>query len=214
MVSWAAVIGMSLVALGMVLTPGPNMIYLVSRSISQGWRAGMISLGGTMVGFVVYMTLANIGVAAVFLVVPWLYIALKFAGAAYLLWLAWKTLRPGGLSVFEPSALARDSRGRLFRMGLLTNLLNPKAAIMYLALIPQFIDTSAGNVMLQGFLLGGVQITVSLVVNALLIVAAGGIAVFLGSRPTWIRWQRRITGTLLGAVGVKLAIDAPAPASA
>jgi threonine/homoserine/homoserine lactone efflux protein len=213
MVTWTAALGMALVALGMVLTPGPNMIYLVSRSIGQGWRAGMVSLAGTLVGFLVYMTMANVGLAAVFLVVPWLYTVVKLAGAAYLIYLAWKTLRPGGLSLFQARDLPRDSRAKLFRMGLVTNLLNPKAAIMYLALIPQFVQPAAGNVLLQGFILGGVQITVSMLVNAAIVLAAGGIAVFLGRRPAWVTWQRWITGTLLGAVGVKLALDAPAPAA-
>src|SRR6185437_11790233 len=111
---------------GMVLIPGPNMIYLVSRSVSQGHRAGLVSLSGTFVGFLVYMTLANFGLAAVFLYVPALYIGVKIAGAAYLLYLAWRTLKPGGASVFEPRELQQDSRWRLFRMGLVTNLLNPK----------------------------------------------------------------------------------------
>ncbi len=213
MITLAAAVGIALVELGMALTPGPNMVYLVSRSVSQGWRAGMVSLAGTAVGFVVYMTMANLGLAAVFIVVPWLYTALKVAGAIYLLWLAYKTLRPGGLALFETRDLPRDSAGKLFRMGLVTNLLNPKAALMYLALIPQFVDQSAGNVVAQGFQLGAIQIAVAMVVNGAIILAAGSIAVFLQRKPTWIRWQRWVTGTLLGAVGVKLALDAPAPAS-
>jgi len=213
MVTGTAVFGMVFVALGMVLTPGPNMIYLVSRSISQGWRAGMISLAGTAVGFLVYMTMANVGLAAVFVLVPWLFTTLKIAGAAYLIFLAWKTLKPGSVSLFAASEMPRDSRAKLFRMGLMTNLLNPKAAIMYVALIPQFINVGNGNVMLQGFVLGGVQITVSLMVNAGIVLAAGAIAVFLSSRPSWIKVQRWVTGTLLGAVGVKLALDAPARAT-
>ena len=214
MISLTAASAMMLVALGMVLTPGPNMMYLVSRSISQGRRAGMVSLAGTAVGFVIYMTMANVGLAAVFIVVPWLYTALKIAGAAYLLWLAWKALRPGGASLFDTRDLPRDSAGKLFRMGLVTNLLNPKAAIMYLALIPQFVDQDAGSVVAQGFQLGAVQICVSIVVNTAIILAAGSIAVFLRRKPTWMRWQRWATGTLLGAVGVKLALDAPTPATA
>jgi threonine/homoserine/homoserine lactone efflux protein len=212
MVSWAAICGMALVALGMVLTPGPNMIYLVSRSLSQGPRAGLTSLLGTLVGFLVYMTMANLGLAAVFLVVPWLYLAVKICGAAYLLYLAWKTLKPGGIALFETRPLPRDSRWRLFRMGLITNLLNPKAAIMYLALIPQFERPSGGSVVLQGFILGGVQIAVSMIVNASIVLAAGSIAAFMITRPKWLKWQRILTGSLLGLVGVKLAIDAPAPA--
>ena len=212
MVTGAAVIGMALVALGMVLIPGPNMIYLVSRSVSQGPRAGLVSLSGTFVGFLVYMTMANFGLAAVFVYVPALYTAVKVAGAAYLFYLAWKMLKPGGASLFEPRELPRDSRWKLFRMGLVTNLLNPKAAIMYLALIPQFVDRSAGSVIAQGFILGGVQITVSMIVNSIIVLLAGAISVFLRSRPTWLKWQRWITGSLLGLVGIKLALDAPTAA--
>jgi threonine/homoserine/homoserine lactone efflux protein len=212
MVTGAAVLGMALVALGMVLIPGPNMIYLVSRSVSQGPRAGLVSLGGTFVGFLVYMTMANFGLAAVFLYVPALYVGVKLAGAAYLLYLAWKTLKPGGASLFEPRELPRDSRWKLFRMGLITNLLNPKAAIMYLALIPQFVDQSAGDVIAQGFILGGVQVTVSMIVNSIIVLLAGTISIFLRSRPSWLKWQRWVTGTLLGLVGIKLALDAPTPA--
>ncbi|RIJ77586.1 LysE family translocator [Nakamurella silvestris] len=212
MVHSSAVFGIALVALGMVLTPGPNMIYLVSRSISQGVSAGFVSLLGTALGFVVYMTMANLGLAAVFVVVPWLYVLLKVAGAVYLLHLAWKTLRPGGSALFEARDLPKDSRWKLFRMGLVTNLLNPKAAVMYVALIPQFVVPADGNVMLQGFVLGGVQITVSMIVNSLIILAAGTIAAYLQRRPARIKWQKRVTGTMLGGIGVHLLVQAPAPA--
>jgi threonine/homoserine/homoserine lactone efflux protein len=201
--------GMALTALGMVLTPGPNMIYLVSRSISQGRAAGLISLTGTAVGFVVYMSMANLGLAVVFVEVPWLYIGCKAAGVAYLAYLAWQALKPGGRGVFDVHELPRDSTGKLFRMGLVTNLLNPKAAVMYLALIPQFIDASRGSTAAQGFTLGSIQILVSLIVNALLILAAGAIARTLAARPSWARRQRRVTGTMLGAVTLWLAREIP-----
>ncbi|MFJ4999672.1 LysE family translocator [Microbacterium sp. NPDC088619] len=214
MISLAAATGIALIELGLALTPGPNMMYLVSRSIGQGWRAGMISLSGTAVGFVVYMLMANLGLAAVFVVVPGLFIALKVVGAAYLLWLAYKTFRPGGSTLFQTTELRRHSSGALFRMGLVTNLLNPKVAILYLALIPQFIDPERGNVVSQGLQLGTIQILVGVTVNGVIVLAAGSIAAFLQRKPSWIRWQKWITGTILGAVGVKLAIDAPAPAVA
>jgi threonine/homoserine/homoserine lactone efflux protein len=209
LIGTAAAMGMALTALVMVLTPGPNMMYLVSRSISQGRRAGLVSLAGTFVGFLVYMTLANIGLAVVFVVVPALYIGFKAAGVVYLGYLAWRALRPGGRGLFDTRELPRDPNWKLFRMGLLTNLLNPKAAIMYLALIPQFIEPARGHAVLQGFALGSVQIAVSMTVNALIIVAAGSIAGFVRTRPTWSTWQRRITGTMLGAVAVLLAREVP-----
>ena len=107
----------------------------------------------------------------------------------------------------------RDTPFTLFRMGLLTNLLNPKAAIMYLALIPQFIDPAAGNVVAQGFTLGGIQIAVSLVVNALIVLAAGSIAQFLSTKPRWMNLQRKVTGTMPGLVAILLAREVPKTAS-
>lgn len=214
MIGTNALLGVAVVSLGMVLTPGPNMMYLVSRSITQGRRAGTISLAGVAVGFVIYLTAANLGLSLVFLAVPQLYVAVKLAGAAYLGWLAWKALKPGGTSVFSHQELAPDSPRRLFSMGVLTNLLNPKVAIMYVSLIPQFIDPTAGHTLLQGFVLGGIQIAISLGVNLAIILAAGTIAVFLARRPTWLRIQRYVMGTVLGALAIKLATDrAPATAS-
>ncbi len=96
----------ALVALGMVLTPGPNMIYLVSRSICQGRLAGMISLGGVALAFLFYAVSAALGITALLLAVPLAYDALRFAGVIYLLWLAWQTVRPGGRSPFQVRNLA------------------------------------------------------------------------------------------------------------
>jgi threonine/homoserine/homoserine lactone efflux protein len=190
------------------------MMYLVSRSITQGRRAGVVSLGGVAVGFLVYMAAANFGLSLIFLAVPGLYLAVKLAGAGYLGWLAWKALRPGGTSVFEPKRLTPDSPRRLFTMGLMTNLLNPKIAVMYLSLIPQFVHPDAGHVLLQGFLLGAVQIIVSLAVNLAIVLTAGTMAVFLTRRPSWLRIQRYLMGTVLGALAIKLATDHARPAPA
>ncbi|MFF0445169.1 LysE family translocator [Streptomyces sp. NPDC004609] len=214
MTEGSAVLGVTAIALGMVLTPGPNMIYLVSRSITQGRRAGFISLGGVVLGFMVYLLAANLGLSVVFTAVPQLYAAVKLAGAAYLAYLAWNALRPGGVSVFAARDIPHDSPRRLFTMGLMTNLLNPKIAIMYLSLVPQFVDLDAGHVLLQGFVLGSVQIAVSVAVNAAIVLAAGTIAVFLTRRPTWLRVQRYVMGTVLGGLAVSLAADTSAPAKA
>jgi threonine/homoserine/homoserine lactone efflux protein len=213
-VTSSSVLAVSAVALGMVLTPGPNMMYLVSRSITQGRRAGIVSLAGVALGFLVYLTATNLGLSVVFVAVPELYQAIKLAGAAYLGWLAWQTLRPGGASVFEPRPLEPDSPRRLFTMGLLTNLLNPKAAVMYLSLIPQFVQPAAGDVMVQGFLLGGVQLAVSMAVNLTIVLAAGSIAVFLARRPAWLRVQRQVMGTVLGVIAFRLATDRTRPTPA
>jgi threonine/homoserine/homoserine lactone efflux protein len=214
MITAGAVAGVAAVALGMVLTPGPNMIYLVSRSITQGRRAGLVSLSGVALGFLIYLTAANLGLSAVFTLVPGLYLAVKLAGAGYLAWLAWRALRPGGVSVFARRELPAESSRRLFVMGLMTCLLNPKIALMYVSLIPQFVDPETGNVMAQGFLLGGVQVVIGVAVNGTFVLAAGAIAVFLGRRPGWLRAQRYVMGTMLGGLAVHLALDNSRPAKA
>lgn len=206
----ASMVGMAVTALVMALTPGPNMVYLVSRSIGQGRRAGLVSLVGTVLGFIVYMLMATLGLAIVFVAAPWLFIGFKVAGVAYLGWLAWQALRPGGVGVFEVCELPRDSDWRLFRMGLITNLLNPKAAIMYLTVIPQFIDPTRGHRLTQGIALGLEQIVISMGVNGLIVFVAGSIAAFLTRRPAWTVWQRRITGIMLAAVTLLLAAEVPA----
>ncbi|MCM6778773.1 LysE family translocator [Nocardia sp. CDC159] len=213
MIEMTAVLGVCVAALGMVLTPGPNMMYLVSRTVSQGRRAGMVSLSGVAVGFLVYLGAATVGITAVFAVVPGLYLTLKLAGAGYLAYLAWKALR-GGVSVFEAAELPVDPARRLFAMGLVTNLLNPKIAIMYMALIPQFVDPAHGRIWLQSLCLGVIQIVVALSVNGLIVLAAGAIAAFLAGRPLWLRAQRWVTGTLLGLVAVRLATDKARPVAA
>lgn len=198
----------ALVAFGMVLTPGPNMIYLISRSISQGRGAGLISLGGVALGFVFYMLCAAFGITALLFAVPYAYDALRFGGAAYMLWLAWQAVKPGGRSPFQVRALPHDSPRRLFAMGFLTNLLNPKIAMLYLALLPQFIDPAAGNVLGQSLALGLVQIVISVTVNATIAFAAGSIASFLRERPLWALVQRWLMGTVLAGLAVKMATEA------
>ena len=198
----------SLVSLGMVLTPGPNMIYLISRSISQGPAAGLISLGGVALGFVFYMLCAAFGITALIMAVPYAYDALRFGGALYLLYLAWQAVKPGGRSPLQIRELPKDSPRRLFAMGLLTNLLNPKAAVLYLSLLPQFIVPEQGSVLMQSVALGFTQITVSVTVNATIALMAGSIAVFLGSRPLWLTLQRWLMGTVLAGLAVRMAMDA------
>ncbi len=197
----------ALVALAMVLTPGPNMIYLVSRAICQGRMAGLISLGGIALGFVVYLLCAAAGITAIFMSVPLAYDALRIAGAGYLLYLAWQALKPGGRSPFQVRDLPEDSPRRLFGMGLFTSLLNPKIAILYVSLLPQFIQPEHGSVWVQSLVLGLTQITISVSVNALIVFMAGSVALFFASRPTWQVVQRWLMGTVLAGLAVRMAVE-------
>lgn len=200
-------IAYALVALGMVLTPGPNMIYLISRSLSQGVRAGMISLAGVAAGFVFYMLCAAFGITALLMAVPFAYDALRISGVIYLLYMAWQTLKPGGRSVFQLRNLPAHGARKLFVMGFVTNLLNPKIAIMYLSLLPQFITPDHGSVLSQSLILGATQISISLSINAVIAVMAGSIAATLAGRPMWMVVQRWLMGTALIALAARMALD-------
>lgn len=205
MISLGAVLGVAAIAFGLVVTPGPNMIYLVSRSLSQGRRAGLISLAGVACGFLAYLVATTAGLAALFVAVPALYVVVKLLGAAYLLYLAWGILRPGGRTMFTPDRDTNPhSPRRLFVMGLTTCLLNPKIALMYAALLPQFIDPAA-PASLQLLVLGLVQIAVAVTVNAGWVLAAARVADLFRARPLAQRLQRWITGSLLGGFAVHLA---------
>ena len=207
MPAWSDQFTFALVVLGMVLTPGPNMIYLISRSICQGRTAGLISLGGVAAGFVFYMVCAALGITALLMTVPLAYDVLRIGSALYLLYLAWNAVKPGGRSPFEVRNLPRDGTGRLFAMGLLTNLLNPKIAVLYLSLLPQFVDPRHGSVLVQSMVLGATQISISIAVNAVIVFLAGSVAVVLSSRPTWVLIQRWLMGTVLMALAVRMATE-------
>jgi len=197
----------ALVALAMVLTPGPNMIYLVSRAICQGRMAGLISLAGIALGFMVYLLCAAAGITAIFMSVPLAYDALRLVGAIYLLYLAWQAIKPAGRSPFEVRSLSADSPRRLFGMGLFTSLLNPKIAILYVSLLPQFIQPQQGSVWAQSLVLGLTQITISVSVNAVIVLMAGGVALFFASRPSWQVVQRWLMGTVLAGLAVRMALE-------
>jgi threonine/homoserine/homoserine lactone efflux protein len=202
-----ALFGFALVSLGMALTPGPNMIYLISRSITQGHVAGLISLGGVALGFVFYMLCVAFGITALLFAVPYAYDALRLAGAGYLGWLAWQALKPNGRSPFQVRELSVDGPRKLFAMGFVTNLLNPKIAMLYLALLSQFIDPTHDGVLSQSLALGFTQIIISISINAMFALAAGSIALFLGARPIWLKLQRWLMGTVLAGLAVRMALE-------
>lgn len=194
-------------AFGLVITPGPNMIYLISRSISQGKQAGMISLAGVIVGFLFHVIMVSFGLTAILMAVPFAYSLLKWLGVCYLLYLAWNAIKPGSKSFFETTTLEDDSNFKLFQMGFLTNVLNPKIAVFYMSFFPQFIKPEYGNVLLQNFQLGFTQMTVSFTVNFMIVMFASKIAFWFGSRPTWIKIQKWFMAGILSSLALKLAFD-------
>jgi threonine/homoserine/homoserine lactone efflux protein len=188
----------------LALTPGPVWVYLLSRTLTQGRRAGYFSLLGVAAGVVVHVLLAALGITVVLLAIPFAFDAIKLAGAAYLLWLAINTLRGGGVS-FNPQPLDPVPDRVLFRQAMVAALLNPKVAVFYLSLFTPFVEPAVGSVFAQSLLLGGVHLIVSSVVDGLLVTVAGALATWFAARPLWLRLQRWLLGTAFGALAVWLA---------
>ena len=197
----------ALAAFVLVITPGPNMIYCVSRTLCQGRAAGMVSLVGVLLGFFAHALAAAFGLTALLLAVPFAFGVIKAAGAAYLLWMAWQAVRPGGAAPFQVRDLPVDAPGKLFRMGFLTNVLNPKVAMFYLSFLPQFLHPEQGSVLLQSLELAGVQILISGTVNSLLILGAASISAFLARSRGWMLAQRYLMGGVLAALAARIALS-------
>jgi len=189
-------------------TPGVDMMLTLTQTLRHGVRGGLAAAAGIMAGCVVHALAAALGLAALIAASAAAFSVLKWLGAAYLLWLAWQAIRPNGRSPFQVKKLQVDGPRKLFAMGFVTNLLNPKIAMLYLALLPQFIDPTAGSVLTQSLALGSIQIVISVSVNAMIALAAGSIALFLGTRPTWLLLQRWLMGTVLAGLAVKMAFEA------
>jgi threonine/homoserine/homoserine lactone efflux protein len=191
----------------LAITPGPNMVYLISRSICQGRQAGFVSLLGVLAGFIAHMMAAALGLSALFVTVPLAYELLKWAGAVYLAYLAWQAVRPGARSPFQGRQLPHDSPRKLFVMGLLTNLLNPKVAFFYLSLFPQFISPEHGSLFAQSLILGVTQIAISFVVLLTMAMSASRIAGWFEHSPHWLAVQRYAMGSVLAGLAARLAIS-------
>lgn len=191
-------------ALLMAVTPGPNMLYLISRSLCQGRRAGLISWMGVVCGFAVHVCSASFGLTALFMTLPLGYEISKYAGAGYLLWLAWQALRPGARSPLQAQTLPDETPRKLFLMGFLTNALNPKVAVFYMSILPQFIQPDHGSVLAQSLLLGGIQTTIASLMNLVIMLSASAIAAWFSANQFWLQLQRYLMGTVLAGLALRM----------
>lgn len=198
----------ALAAFGLVITPGPNMIYLISRSITQGRWAGFISLAGVVVGFLVHILLVSFGLTAVLFTIPYAYLILKSLGVCYLLYLAAQSVLPKGKGIFEiREDLKADKPRKLFSMGFLTSALNPKIAVFYLSFFPQFIKIGNGSVLTQSLELGFTQMLVSFSINLLIVLTAAKVAEWFAKNPFWVRIQKWFMASILSGLAIKMALD-------
>ncbi len=194
-------------ALALACTPGPDMLLILSRSLIQGRGAGFASLFGALVGVYVHATAVALGLSELFRAVPLAYDAVRYAGAAYLLYLAWTAFRAPG-SAFSVSTDARPlSLGAVFRQGLLTNILNPKVALFALALFPQFVKPEAGHVAAQILLLATVLNLIGLVVNGSLVLGANRLRRAVADRIRFRRAPQMVLGTVFAGLALRLVVD-------
>ncbi|WP_238216462.1 LysE family translocator [Caballeronia novacaledonica] len=191
----------------LAITPGPNMVYVMSRSVAQGRAAGLISLAGVMLGYLFYMFSAAFGITALVLKVPGASAVLGASGSMYLVYLAWQAVKPGGRSPFQVRQLAQEPPLRLLAMGATTSLLNPKLAMLFISLLPQFIDHTRNDVMGQSLMLGSLLIAAFALANGLVAVGSSGMAKFLNGRPTLLLAQRWVMGAMLAGLGISLGVD-------
>ncbi len=154
----------------MELTPGPNMGWLAIVSLSQGRTAGLAAVAGITLGLTLWMVAAAFGLTEVVLLWPALYQTIRWAGVGFLLWLAWDAWRSTGDGA--DAAPIETRRRALFRRGLIGNLLNPKAALLYVVLLPGFIRPAQGPLLAQALTLGSLHVVVSVIVHSVIVLTA------------------------------------------
>ncbi|MDX8571424.1 LysE family translocator [Elizabethkingia sp. HX QKY] len=192
----------------LVISPGPNMIYLISRTITQGIKAGLTSLAGVICGFLFHIVMVSFGLTAVLFAVPYAYVVLKTLGTVYLLYLAYQAIKPNSKNIFEVDQnISIDRPRKLFTVGFLTNVLNPKVAVFYLSFFPQFIKPQYGSIFTQSLELGVIQVFVSFSINFIIVLTAAQAARFFAKNPTWIKVQKWFMASVLGFLAIKMALS-------
>lgn len=191
----------ALASLIIELVPGPNQTYLAALTLGYGMRAGLAAVAGIGLGLSVYGLAAALGVAALIHESETLYQILRWTGVLYFLWLAWDSWsdEPDGLP--DPAEDEARAMRTAFRRGLITNLLNPKAAIFYVAMLPGFIVPGAAPVFLQTVLLSAVFVTVATITHLAVVLLAGRLQRFVAD-PDWRRPIRRTLAVALVAIAV------------
>ena len=191
----------------LAVTPGPDMILVAARSAAQGRAAGLVTQLGISAGSVFHAVILALGLSQLFLAVPYAYDLVRYLGAAYLLYLAWRTFTSRDRLSSQSSSSKRLSMSVIFKQGLFSNLLNPKVALFYLALFPQFLDPGKGGVGLQIMSLSIIFVTIDFAVHAVIIWLASGVASRISDGRASKTWSRYLLGVVFGGLAAKLVFD-------
>lgn len=192
-------------ALALNLTPGPDMLFCLGSGAHRGPKAGIAASLGVAVGAMVHTAAAAFGLAGLLMASPLAFEIVRWTGAAYLVWLAWNTFRaapPSG----EGTAVTQTDIARIFLRGALTNILNPKVAIFFLAFLPQFIDPANGSVVVQALVLGTLMNISGTIVNALVGAGAGGLGRTLARNPSAAKALNYASATVFFGLAVRLGL--------
>lgn len=192
-------------ALALNLTPGPDMLFCLGSGASRGPKAGIAAALGVSAGAMVHTAAAAFGLAGLLMASPTLFEIVRWAGAAYLVWLAWATWHaPAPLPTQQNRA--GEETGRLFLRGAVTNILNPKVALFFAAFLPHFIDPARGSVAAQALILGSLMNMSGTMVNALVGVGAGGLGRHLARNPTAALLLNRLSATIFLGLAARLGL--------
>lgn len=190
----------------LIVTPGQDMILVMSRSVAQGAPAGVATAAGVSVGLLGHTVLATVGLGAILRTSEWLFLALKLVGAAYLIYLGLRLLlTKGGELALGP--VTRRSLRKLFVDGAFSNLSNPKIAVFYFAFLPQFVPPSAQHPTFSVFALGVAFAALTFLVKGPVGLFSGVLSGWLRARPGVLTWVHRTSGAILVGLGLKLALE-------
>jgi len=197
----------SAASLALAVTPGPDMILVAARSAAQGRKAGLVTQFGVSAGSAFHAIILALGLSQLFLAVPYAYDLVRYLGAAYLLYLAWQAFTGRDGFSTQSTSNKRHSLFVVFRQGFFSNLLNPKVALFYLALFPQFLNPAAGSVALQIMMLASVFLVIDFAVHAVVIWLAGSMRSLSSSDMAFTRWSRYFLGLVFGGLATRLVFD-------
>ncbi|SFI31197.1 LysE family translocator [Bradyrhizobium sp. Gha] len=205
MIDHATLVTYILIVLGFVFIPGPATLLTMARAASSGTRVGIATGAGIAAGDVFHTAMAIVGLSAIIATSALLFSIVKYAGAAFLIYLGIRAMLDK--APIELNRAPAISAGRAFRQAVLTEVLNPKTALFFLAFLPQFVRPEHGSIALQLATLGALFVLLGLVSTIVFAVGAGRLGNLLRRHPAVVKWQGKVVGTIYCAVGVRLALQ-------
>jgi threonine/homoserine/homoserine lactone efflux protein len=202
----ATLLAFALTCVIIEITPGPNMAWLAALSLSRGWRTGLAAVAGVALGLSVYGVAAALGVATIIENSTFLYEALRWGGVAYLLWLAWDAWSTADETAPDDVAGTNHEWASAFRRGLITNLLNPKAAVFYVAMLPDFVNVGAGRIAVQTLTLSAIYVLIATLIHAGIVISASQLRTVI-AKPAQVRRIRRALALALAAIAIWFAFS-------